>query len=332
MKYVLLLCLIGLSIDHCTGKTDASSNNVDEYQILNQGEKFNNSTRFKRGAAPSRPTRRGFTTFGSFFGAGREERLCNTRMTTARIRNVESNKTLDLVIMKETKDRNDEERSGLTVDYFEEYDLSKHGQVHGNERLRAYHFPYLSGKPGADSKLGIGWVDIPKRPTDKQPTLAITNGMNGCATVVMSLKNNRNTLRVYHLQSPGALGGLRWYNYIRRIRNHHNDVDNVISSFSWKDYAYDAQTEANFLSGRRGLQPEATILLHYDSGSQKWYYASQLNMRPLYSFDENNNKVRLEDMDDQYLHGKVYKTLYAQLSNQYNRPAPQYCNNFFPWI
>jgi len=212
MKYVLLLFLIGLTIDHLTVKTEASSINVDEYQILNQGENFNKSTRFKRGAVHSRPTRRALTTFGSFFGGGRiaiDAKLCNERLTTARIENTRINTIVNLVIMKETKDRNNQESTGLTVRYFEEYDWSKHGPVNDNKILRAYYFPYLNGIPGASGELGVGWVDIPKRPRGSQPRLAITGGMNGCATVVMSLRNDRNTLRVYHLQSPGTRGGLK---------------------------------------------------------------------------------------------------------------------------
>jgi len=333
MKYVLLLFLIGLTIDHLTVKTEASSINVDEYQILNQGKNFNKSTRFKRGAVHSRPTRRDLTTFGSFFGGGRiaiDARLCNERFTTARIQNTRSNTIVNLVIMKETKDRNDQEGTGLTVHYFEEYNWSKHGRVRDDKILRAYYFPYRSGTPGSNGELGVGWVDIPKRPSGNQPRLAITGGMNGCATVVMSLRNDRNTLRVYHLQSPGMRGGSKWNAYIQTIRNLHMDVDNIISSFSWEDYGYDDQMEEELGSGQRGLRPEATILLHYDSASQKWYYASQLNMNPLHILDNNYNKVQsITNMDDGYLNGKVYKTLYAQLLNQNNRPAPKLCDNFF---
>jgi len=333
MKKILLLCLIGLAIDHQTVQTEASSIKSDENQIINQGKYFDEPTRFKRGAAHSRPTRRTLTTFGSFFGAGRDTRLCNIRLNTARIENIRSNRILDLVIMRETKDLNDQESSGLTVHFFEEYNLANHGQVNANKRLRAYHFPYLSGRPGAiPGELGVGWVDIPKNPTRDQPRLAITGGMNGCATIVMSLKNDISTLRVYHLQSPETFEGPQWNAYIQTIKNLHNDVDNVVSSFSWEDYGYDAQTQESFRLGHRGLQPEATILLHYDSGRQKWYYASQLNMNPRAIFDKNNKKIPLTNMNDAYLNGKTYKTLYAQLTNERNRPASQFCNNFFSWV
>ena len=72
---------------------------------------------------------------------------------------------------------------------------------------------------------------------------------------------------------------------------------------------YDAQTQESFRLGHRGLQPEATILLHYDSGRQKWYYASQLNMNPRAIFDKNNKKIPLTNMNDAYLNGKTYKVI-----------------------
>lgn len=315
MKHFYLLLLLALVIDYVATDTD--------YKV----------SRFKRGAGQSRPARRSVTSFSArnFFGPGRNERLCSTRLNTGRLKSQVSNNILELVVVKEEKNVN--AREGLqSVNFFEEYDIRRHGRVNENQRLRAYYFPYMSGVPGT-SGLGVGWVDIPRRPTGDQPRIAITGGMNGCATVIMSVRNQQNTMRVYHLQSPGPRGGDLWNSYIQTIRNFHANVVDIINTFTFEeDYGYDHQTEEAFSNGQRMLRPEATILLHYDSRGQEWYYASQMNQYGMRIYDQNNNAGVVANVNDMYFNGKTYKTLYAQLTNRNNRPDPQLCDGFYPYL
>merc|ERR1711915_590630 len=103
----------------------------------------------------------------------------------------------------------------------------------------------------------------------------------------------------------------------------------IINSFSWEDYGYDPQTQNALRKGHRKLLPEAVILLHYDSTSQTWYYASQMNLYGMRVYERNNIAVLVAKDDDKYFNGRTYKTLYAQLTNSNNRPNTQMCAGFY---
>merc|ERR1719309_1231787 len=120
----------------------------------------------------------------------------------------------------------------------------------------------------------------------------------------MSVRNQENIMRVYHLQSPGPHGGRQWDRYIEIIRKFHTDVGNIINSFSWEDYGYDPQTQDALRKGHRKLIPEAVILLHYDSTSQTWYYASQMNLYGMRVYERNNIAVLVAKNDDKYFNGR----------------------------
>ena len=225
MRWFLVLGLIAIAQDLVTPI------------ILNKtlGTKNEQNQRIKRGAEQSNDQGRSPAIIGNFFEHDRfrNNRFCNRRFSTSRIVATESNILLPLVITKV-------EKNGRSLEFFEEFGMFSVSSVNRREysgkAFDAYYFPYYNGEPGLNGELNVGWVDIPKNPNARQPKLAITGGMNGCATVIMSFKDGRQMMRVYHLQSPGPKNGERWDRYIRIIKHHHEEVDNVITSFAWEDY------------------------------------------------------------------------------------------------
>lgn len=324
-----ILLLLGIAIAETLGINithEESGAEENESDVLILEDTLYKATRFKRGLS----SRSSASQLGNFFDNNRQrpERFCNRKLSTGRmfpdteagrINSRQSNTILQLALTKE-------ETGTHSVEFFEEFEPKKHIKREYNGKfVEAYYFPYLAGGIVENGRLNVGWVDIPLRPSARknEPKLAITGGMNGCVTLVMSLKKPKTDyVRVYHLQSPSGRKSSKENNYkpdIDVIKRFHTDVDNIITSFSWDDYGgYDTGFGTHSLN--QGYAPEATIILHYDSGDQRWYYFSQLNL--------NNKKVNVKSHEETVLYGKTFQTLYSQLRDD-GRPPRNMCNPKF---